>query len=110
MRWLRRLSLFFLFALWLGVMLFPCMAFSLAMNQQVQVGQTESSHVRIFLLQEANNEGVGLEWKRPLRSSAQCYKTSINYLMWQGIGENVAFCECPDPPTGSITRLDPSCG
>jgi hypothetical protein len=106
MRWLRRLLYFFLFFLWLGVALFPCMAFSLAMNQQAQIGQSEGSHVRVFLLQEAKNEGVGVVWKRPLLSQSACYKTTVSYLMWVGQGENVAYCECPDPQTGEFTRLD----
>lgn len=109
MRWLKRPFYLFLFVLWLAVMLFPCMAFTLAMNQQVQVGQNERSHVRLFLLQETDSEGVGMVWKRPLLSQAGCYKTSVNYLMWQGDGENVAYCECVDPQ-GSLTRLEaPAC-
>lgn len=108
MRWLRRLLYLMLLALWLTVMLFPCMAFSLAMNQQVQVGQSERSHARVFLLQEAEKEGVGVVWKRPFLSQSGCYKTSVNYLMWRGDGENVSYCECPDPQSGGMVRLETS--
>lgn len=105
MRWLRRFFYFFLFVIWLSVMLFPCMAFSLAMNQQVQVGQSERSHARVFLLQDEGNEGVGVVWKRPFLAQTGCYKTSVSYLMWQGVGENVTYCECLDLQSNNLVRL-----
>lgn len=105
MRWLRRLLYFLAFTLWLMVMLLPCMAFSLAMNQQIQIGQSEGSHLRLFLLQEADKEGVGMVWKRPFLLQTACYKTNVAYLMWAGEGENVAFCECPTPQIEGAAQL-----
>jgi len=107
MRWLRRFVYFLLFFLWLAIMFFPCMAFTLSMQQQIEWGDSEGSHVRIFLLQEREKEGVGVEWKRPSGFNSNCHKTSINYLMWVGEGDNTAYCQCVDPQTGDTLLRDP---
>lgn len=99
-RWLRRFLYLAFFLLWLAVMFFPCMAFSLSMNQQLQVGASESSHIRVFLLQADENEGVGVEWQRPSSLRSPCYKTTVTYWMWAGTGENSTYCQCIDPQTG----------
>jgi len=107
MRWLRRLSYLVFIVFWLAVMLFPCTAFTLAMQQQIQLGDSAGSHMRVFLLQESEKEGVGLEWERPYRPQAGCYVTTVSYLMWAGEGENVAYCQCQDPQTGDIVPANP---
>ena len=96
-RWLKRLLFAVLFVLWLLIMLFPCMAFSLAMQTGVQVG----SNVRIFLISEERDEGIGVEWKRPFTATdQQCVQTAVHYFMWTGEGEDVIFCQCTDSNTG----------
>lgn len=112
MRWLRRLAYFVFFMLWLGVMLFPCMAFTLAMQQQIQIGSSEGSHLRVFLLQEEDTEGVGIEWERPyLRAQATCHITTVAYMLWAGEGENAVYCQCQDPQTGTFSPAPAqSCG
>ncbi|MBE2220567.1 MAG: hypothetical protein IAF02_03450 [Anaerolineae bacterium] len=96
-RWLKRLLVVVFLAVWLVVMLFPCMAFRLAMQTEVQVG----SNVRVFLVSEKSAEGVGVEWKRPFSSTdQQCVQTAVTYFMWVGEGENVTFCQCADTSTG----------
>lgn len=96
-RWLKRLLIAVLLVVWLVIMLFPCMAFSLAMQTEMQIG----NNVRIFLISEDIGEGIGVEWKRPFSSTdQQCVQTAVNYFMWAGEGENAVFCQCIDTTTG----------
>lgn len=111
--WLRR-SLMLLFAIfWLALILTPTLAFVLARNGQVQVGQTDGRHWRLFLVQEADTEGVGLERARPVaapddaQDSVQCLQTSINYWMWSGEGPSATFCQCVDMAAGAIADITP---
>ena len=67
-RWLKRFFGAVLLIVWLLIMLFPCMAFSLAMRTEIQIGRNPDSHVRIFLVSEELEEGIGVEWKRPFSS------------------------------------------
>ena len=99
--WLKRLLIAVLLVVWLLIMLFPCMAFSLAMRTELQLGSNPNNHVRLFLVSEELGEGIGVEWKRPFSSTnAQCTQTAVNYIMWVGEGEDVVFCQCTDTATG----------
>lgn len=111
--WLRR-SLMLLFVIfWLALILTPTLAFVLARNGQVQVGQPDGRHWRLFLVQQADAEGVGLERARPVdapgdaQDSVQCLQTSINYWMWSGEGPAATFCQCADMATGAIVDITP---
>ena len=73
----------------------PLLTAVLARQGQIQVGRPEGSRVRLFLLQERQVEGVGLEWSRPLRQEPGCHRTTVIYFMWRGQGENVRFVTCP---------------
>jgi hypothetical protein len=96
-RWLKRLFSAVFLVVWLVIMLFPCMAFRLAMQTEVQVG----SNVRVFLIAEDNEEGIGVEWKRPFTATnQQCVQTAVHYFMWTGEGEDAIFCQCTDSNTG----------
>ena len=64
-RWLKRFFVAVLLMVWLLIMLFPCMAFSLAMRTEIQIGSNPDNHVRVFLVSEELGEGIGMEWKRP---------------------------------------------
>ena len=86
---------------WLFIMAFPVVAFTLSTRGQINLGNEQGNHIRIFLLQEVDNEGVGFEWTRETRRSENCLTTSINYLMWDGEGEPVTFCQCFDATTGA---------
>lgn len=52
--------------------------------------------IRLFLLDEPDQRGVGLS--RPNLESqtegAYCVKTSLHYLIWEGEGENLNYCDC----------------
>ena len=92
--WGRRLGCLLLFLLWLAVMSLPLLSVLLAARGQIQLGSAERTQVRVFLLQERNVEGVGVEWSRPLRREPGCQQTTITYFMWRGPGENVRFKSC----------------
>ena len=96
MRWLRRLAFVLLLFAWAVIMAFPVVAVLLATQNQLQIGEEQGRRVRLFLLQEPEQEGIGFEWARPAEreGEAQCLQTSISYLMWVGEGQNVTFCQC----------------
>ena len=114
-RWLRRglIVLFVLF--WLGVMLFPTLAVVLARNGQLQLGDSNGRHWRLFLLQEPDFEGLGLERARavapPLSApAAACLQTTVAYWLWAGEGQDASFCQCTDPATGAaVADVPPAC-
>jgi hypothetical protein len=112
-RWIRRLSMLLIVTLWLVIMTIPMFAFVLARSGQIQIGQSEGRHWRLFLLQDAQAEGVGLERAREIAlppgapATARCLRTTVNYRMWSGVGEDVAFCQCVDQKSGSMLSLMP---
>ena len=59
--WLRRLLLLLFVLFWLALILMPTVAFILARNGQIQIGRSDGRHWRLFLVQEADMEGLGLE-------------------------------------------------
>jgi hypothetical protein len=101
-RWLRRLLIFFIILVWLLIMSFPVVALVLASQEQIQIGADPNRHLRIFLVQEDEADGVGFEWARTSRSNSACTKTSVNYLLWEGEAEPASFCQCYDPLTGDL--------
>lgn len=92
----RRLGCFLIFIVWLIIMSFPVMAFVLATQGQIEIGEQPSRQLRVFLVNEDNNEGVGIQWARRVREPAGCSQTSLNYLMWEGEADNARFCQCFD--------------
>lgn len=112
-RWLRRFGYLLFVIIWLMIMCFPTFAFTLAMRQQLQLGGSPGNHLRFFLVQEEQADGIGVEWARPLLGQPGCTKTSINYLFWEGdaANQNVSFCQCVDPQTKVPLPTDEnSCG
>lgn len=104
--WLKRLLYLVLFLTWLVVMSFPVGAAILASNGQIELGNQQSAHhLRLFLVQERDQEGVGLEWTRPARPD-KCRQGSITYAMWKGMAENARYCICSDAK-GSVTHSEP---
>jgi len=90
-RWLKRLFYLLLLLLWLMVMLFPATAFVLARKGELHLGES----VRIFMVQADDANGVAIEHSRQVGNS-QCRRTSLTYLLWEGEGENVVYCQCVD--------------
>ena len=108
--WLRRLLYLLLLLIWLLVMSFPVIAAVLATQGEIQLGVRTERHVRLFLIQESDDEGVGLEWTQPATTSDDCRHGRIFYFMWEGAGENANYCTCYDA-SGAVVSSEPlSCG
>jgi hypothetical protein len=111
--WLRRLLLLLFVLFWLALILTPTLAFVLARNGQVQLGPSNGRHWRLFLVQEAQLEGLGLERGRPVPPpveappTATCLQTRINYWMWVGEGQPATYCQCQDSSTGEALAVTP---
>ena len=109
-RWLRRILLLLLFFVWLIFMSFPVVAFVLATQGEFQWGESDGRHLRVFLVQEREANGVGIEWSRLQSRDTHCYQTTLSYLMWEGEGENSSFCQCYDEDTNApLPVLTQSC-
>lgn len=93
-RWSKRILTLLFLIFWLVAISLPAFAFLLAARGQLQVGVPDN-HVRVFLLQEADAEGIGVERTRPQQTTTtRCIETSVRYLMWAGAPENTTFCQC----------------
>lgn len=92
----RRLIYLGAILLWLVVACFPLAAFVLATRSEVKIGSGDRNGIRIFLLQEENAGGLGIEWTRQYRLEPDCSKTTVRYLLWEGGEEdiNVDYCLC----------------
>ncbi len=103
------------------VMVLPSVAFVLAMNGQLRLGSGDQRYWRLFMVQEAEAEGVGLERARPVDTppdaplNTECSKVSVSYWLWasqSGTGEDqgVEYCQCADGVTGqSVAVTPPAC-
>jgi hypothetical protein len=54
--------------------------------------------MRFFLLQEPDERGFGIENGRIVSGGEEegqyCIVTSLTYLLWEGEGEDVSYCNC----------------
>lgn len=120
-RWTRRLLILIFILFWLMIMVLPTVAFVLAMNGQIRLGGDGQRYWRLFMVQEAEAEGVGLERARPVDAppdappNTQCTKVSVNYWIWAaqsgaGEGPSAEYCQCSDAATGqSADVVPPAC-
>lgn len=102
-RWPRRFAYSLFFIVWLCVMSLPLIAGILAIRGEIRIGSQPQQQLRLSLLQEAELEGIVIQWTRPTRPLGEqqnCSKSSLIYLMWRGEGENTTFCRCFDPASG----------
>lgn len=98
-RWPKYVGRFLIIVIWLFFITLPILAFALAARQQIQVG-SETTYVRLTLLQDKDSEGISIETSRPSSFDLACRQISVRYFMWTGQPENVDFCHCIDPQTG----------
>lgn len=116
--WLKRILIGLLLIVWLLLLLSPTLAVVLARSGQIQLGSPDGPHTRLFLLQEADNEGLGLERARlvppppDVPDSVMCLRTTVRYWMWTPGAENLPadYCQCIDTTTGgAIAEQSPAC-
>lgn len=108
--WARRTLYLLAVAIWLMIMSIPLLSFTLAMRNQVQMGSSTGTHMRLFLIQERESEGIGLETARKVSQAPTCLETNVRYFMWLGTPENVQFCHCVDSTSGeTLSRTQGTC-
>ncbi len=111
-KWLRRFTYLFVFSIWLLVMSFPFLAFSISTRGQVYLGNNPRRHIRLFSAEGEDIGGVGVEWIRPLSTSSSvsttCTKTNVIYLLWEGESatQNTSFCQCFDSITDAPLAME----
>lgn len=103
-RWFRRFGYLVVILVWLLIMAFPVVSFTLATRGQMQLGEDGRSHLRLFMVNADDGAGVGIEWTR--RAGDACLRTSVNYLLWEGSSQPASYCQCSDPATGALTAAD----
>ncbi len=96
----KKLGIIALVIIWFILLMLPTIAVILASREQMQIG-IEDTSLRLFLLQQADTEGLGIEFTRPSRVNSNCQQASVSYFMWVGESENVDYCLCRDQQTNS---------
>jgi hypothetical protein len=101
-RWFLRLALVTFALIWLFFACFPPLALILAVNDEIMIGQEHRSHFRLFMVSSDEHRGVGIEWSRRISERSDCYRSNVNFLLWEGDvgGQNVKFCHCLDQVNG----------
>jgi hypothetical protein len=98
--WLRRAGYSAGCLVWLLIMCLPLFAFVLAVNGEMSWRRGEFAEDRLWLIQEADQRGLGYSRARlvsngePAAGGAICVRTSVIFLLWRGSAEPVQFCEC----------------
>jgi hypothetical protein len=89
-----------IFVLWLGVMAIPIFFVVMLVQKEVVISRSDlpEHEFRIFLLEEPRQRGFGLEQGDIVSGGEEeglyCVKTHVDYFLWEGEGEDVAYCEC----------------
>ena len=97
-------SLFVFF--WLLLISIPTLTLVLAASKEIKIGG-EQTYLRIFLLQEKDAEGIGLEISQFFSKVPFCSQTDVRYFMWTGEPDNVKYCHCLEPQTGYSLQFIP---
>jgi hypothetical protein len=108
-KWGGRFVYLLILVIWLLVMSFPIVAAVLASRGQIEFGTEGSTNrVRLFLVQDREQEGVGLEWTRDI-GDGSCRQGRILYAMWKGSGDNAQYCTCYDSEGALIENVPGAC-
>jgi hypothetical protein len=94
----RRIGCGLALVIWIILLVFPCFAIALISQGEiaVQLGNVPGQSFRIWLIQDANERGVGIA--RPIISSDAdantCLQIDTSFLLWMGKGAPTSYCEC----------------
>jgi hypothetical protein len=88
--------------LWMVVLLIPAFLFLLAIQGEVALWHSGDvpegeSHplLQVKLLMEVETRGLNITSSNVVRQDdLTCMQTSVRYLLWQGEGNNVSYCDC----------------
>lgn len=77
----------------------PCFFVTLMVRGELvfSLSDRPGHEVRLFRLSEKDLGGVGLTWsslKNETDDGDYCLQTSVKYLVWEGEGENLSYCQC----------------
>lgn len=108
-RWSRRLAYLVVLLLWLLLISLPFFAFTLSARKQFELGNPADTYLRIFVLQEKESEGIGVELGRPYGPAPACRQTDVRYFMWTGMGENTTYCQCVDEQNRPLSAAAGPC-
>lgn len=92
-----RMGCYAALVLWFTLILSPCLCLALAAQGQisVQLGDVPGQTLRIWLLNEARERGIGIS--RPLtqvNNDQTCIQTEVSFVLWMGEGKATHYCEC----------------
>lgn len=88
---------------WLLVLLIPGFLFLLAIQGEIVLWHggdvpASESHplLQVKLLMEIETRGLNITRSTPVTQSESetCMQTVVSYLLWQGEGSNVSYCDC----------------
>lgn len=94
--------------LWLPLMLLPLFLFLLATQGEVALwhnasfpSSAEHPFLQVKLLMDIDTRGLNITRSYistpPSGSDAVCVQTNVRFLLWQGQGEAVDYCDCYAP-------------
>lgn len=102
---LRRIAYLIIAFVFLVVMSLPIFAFVLAARGELMVGSEQGSYIRLFMVNEDQAAGIGIQRVRKSAVSDDCLQGSVRYLLWedqsQGLGAD--YCTCFRPQSGPET-------
>lgn len=83
--------------IWFTVLLTPCFFIILATRGEVAIatGSAPEQQIRIWLVQEARQSGIGLSTAQVLQVNDQtCVQTHVNFILWRGEADPTQYCTC----------------
>ena len=91
--------------IWAILILSPCILIALAVQGEISIstGEAPDQRLRVWVIMEAAQRGVGISNAsvRPSADGQTCVQTDTSFLLWQGRGEPVSYCECYQHEDGS---------
>lgn len=96
---LRRITCCGFIALSVFLFLFPCFILTIIVEGEVvySTGDRAGEEVRFFQVMEDDTRGFGMSWgsvEQELEDGNYCIKTEVRYLVWEGDGDSLSYCEC----------------
>ena len=83
--------------LWFVVLLTPCFLIMLAVRGEISVttGPAPEQRLRIWLIQEADQSGIGLS-NASIQGGGEslCVQTNVHFVLWRGEAQPTQYCEC----------------
>ena len=84
---------------WFAILLTPCFCFALASQGEfsVRLGDVPGQSLRIWLLSESRQRGIGISRPSVVASSVAgqvCLQTDVSFVLWAGSEDATSYCEC----------------